>query len=65
MFNRTTGLMQVASELASTHASPAQSTAAVHRRAPLCAAMTVALGLSAASLPSVSAQVYPYTVDET
>ncbi len=63
VFNHTTGQMQVASELASTHSSPAASSTTDRRCSPLWAAMGMALCLSAAA-PSAFAQVYEYTADE-
>ncbi len=60
--NRATGLTQVASELATTHASPAEVRAAARRRTPLSAALVVALGLAGAA-PAAFAQVYEYNND--
>lgn len=66
VFNRTTGLMQVASELA-TSSSSAASRATDNRRrhSPLSAAMLVVLGLSVVSLPSAFAVVYDFNAPET
>ena len=65
VFNRTTGLMQVASELATSPSSPSPATDNRRRRSPLSAAMLVALGLSAASLPTAFAAVYDFDASET
>ncbi|MGH8465808.1 MAG: ESPR domain-containing protein, partial [Pseudomonas sp.] len=65
VFNHATGQMQVASELTSTHSSAAAATGSVRRRSQLSAAMLLALGLSAASLPSAFAAVYDFDASET
>lgn len=65
VFNHATGQMQVASELTSTHSASAAATGGARRRSSLSAAMLVALGLSAASLPSAFAAVYDFTAHET
>jgi T5SS/PEP-CTERM-associated repeat protein len=65
VFNHSTGMMQVASELTRTPALHSQSASApARRRSTLSAAMLVALGLSVASLPSAFAQAYEYTANE-
>lgn len=65
VFNHTTGLMQVASELASSHSSPAPVVDGTRRRSALSAAMLVALGLAAVPAQSAFAAVYEFTADET
>ena len=65
VFNHTTGLMQVASELASSHSSPAPVVRGTRRRSALSAAMLVALGLAAVPAQSAFAAVFEITADET
>lgn len=64
VFSRATGVMQVASELASTLSAPARAVVATRRRSPLGVAVLAALGLSAASMPSAFAVPYDFTSDE-
>jgi len=64
VFNRTTGMMQVASELATSPLSTSPATDNRRRRSPLSAAMLVALGLSAASLPTAFAAVYDFNAPD-
>lgn len=64
VFNHATGQTQVASELASTHVSPAGVTGSPRRRTALATALLTAL-VSAGAVPTAVAQVYSYDTDET
>ncbi|WP_313460665.1 autotransporter domain-containing protein [Stenotrophomonas sp.] len=64
VFNHATGQTQVASELTSTHVSPAGVTGSPRRRTPLVVALLTALA-SSATMPCAFAQVAHYDIDET
>ena len=64
VFNRATGAMQVASELASGMSSPARTVGATRRRSPLGVAVMAALCLGTAAAPSAFAVPYDFTSDE-
>ena len=64
VFNHATGLMQVASELTSTHVSPAGVTGSPRRRTALAAALLTALVSSGASTAAL-AQSYSYDANES
>ncbi|MBJ7517176.1 MAG: autotransporter outer membrane beta-barrel domain-containing protein, partial [Stenotrophomonas sp.] len=63
VFNRATGAMQVASELASGLSSPGRAVGATRRRSTLGVAVVAALGLGAASAPAFAVP-YDFTADE-
>ncbi len=65
VFNHTTGLMQVASELTASHTSPAPVVGGARRRSALSAAMLVALGLAAVPAQSAFAAVFEFDSDQT
>lgn len=65
VFNHTTGLMQVASELTASHTCPAPVVGGTRRRSALSAAMLVALGLAAVPAQSAFAAVFDFDSDET
>lgn len=64
VFNHATGQTQVASELSSTHVSPAGVTGSPHRRTALTAALLTAL-VSAGATTTAFAQSYSYDADES
>jgi T5SS/PEP-CTERM-associated repeat protein len=65
VLNRSTGLMQVASEITSSKTAAAPSRGTMRRPSPLNMAMMVALGLSTASLRPASAAAFDFNADET
>lgn len=64
VFNHATGQTQVASELTSTHVSPAGVSGSPRRRTALAAALLTALASASASTTAL-AQSYPYDADES
>ncbi|WP_313139848.1 autotransporter domain-containing protein [Stenotrophomonas sp.] len=65
VFNRTTGQMQVASELAVSHAPGRASVGHTHRPASLRTALLLALGLAVLPAQSALAAAYEFTADDT
>lgn len=65
VFNHTTGQMQVASELTTSHSPGRASVGHVHRSSSLRSALLLALGLAALPAQSALAAVHDFTDNET